>query len=362
MKARAYAGLLSAVVVASGALLPAAGIAQESWADSISVKGDVRLRYEGIDEDGEESRSRGRFRARLGLTADVNENVTAVVQFASGGDNPVSTNQSFDDGFSRKDIGLDLAYLDWTVNENTHVFGGKMKNPYHRAGGHALVWDSDLNPEGVAIQYENGGFFGTAGLMFVEERSAADDSLLMGLQGGYGFALADGATLTAGVSYYDYSETEGNSPFYNGDPKGNSADIAGNLIYDYNQVEVFAELSTKLGDMPFSVFADFVRNSDGGAEDTGLAFGAAIGQSGPPGTWQFSAAYQDLESDAVIATFTDSDFGGGGTDGSGFVLKGKYALADNWALGGTLFLNEIEEAIANKHDYQRIQIDLEFKF
>ena len=362
MKSRIYVGLVSVGVAASGALLPEAGLAQQNWTDSISVNGDFRLRYEGIDEDGEEARNRGRFRARLELTAVVNENVSAVLQFATGGDNPVSTNQSFDDGFTSKNIGLHRAYVDWTVNEQTHVFGGKMANPYHRVGGHALVWDSDLNPEGLAIQYENGGFFGTAGLMFVEERSSADDSLLVGLQGGYGFALSDGATLTAGVSYYDYSETEGNSPFYDGDPKGNSADINGNLIYDYKQVEVFAEFSTELGDMPFSLFADFVRNSDGGAGDTGLAFGAAIGKAGAPGTWQFSAAYQDLESDAVVATFTDSDFGGGGTDGSGFVLKGKYALADNWALGGTLFLNEIEEAIANEHDYQRIQIDLEFKF
>mgnify|MGYP002624157202 CR=1 FL=1 len=71
---------------------------------------------------------------------------------------------------------------------------------------------------------------------------------------------------------------------------------------------------------------------------------------------------QDLEADAVIATFTDSDFGGSGTDGSGHVLKAEYALAENWVLGGTLFLNEIEENIGNEHDYTRLQLDLEFSF
>ena len=109
--------MLVMATVAAG-LMPGATHAQSNWTDSISVKGDVRLRYEGIDEEGEEERNRGRFRARLGLTADVNENVKAVLQFATGGDNPVSTNQSFDDGFSRKDIGLDLAYLDWTPNDD----------------------------------------------------------------------------------------------------------------------------------------------------------------------------------------------------------------------------------------------------
>ena len=29
-------------------------MAQRAWVDTISVKGDVRLRYEGIDEEGEE--------------------------------------------------------------------------------------------------------------------------------------------------------------------------------------------------------------------------------------------------------------------------------------------------------------------
>ena len=362
MNSNIYAVLACFSVTLAGLAVPQTVTARDSWVDSISVKGDVRLRYEGIDEDGEEERNRGRFRARLGLTADVNDNVKAVLQFATGGDNPVSTNQSFDDGFSRKDIGLDLAYLDWTINQNTHLFGGKMKNPFHRAGGHALIFDSDLNPEGVAIQYQSGGFFGTGGLLFVEERSSADDSLLLALQGGYEFALNDGAKLTAGVSYYNYTETVGNEPFWNGKPKGNSADTNGNLIYDYKQLEVFVEYATTLVDMPFSLFVDYVQNSDPDIGDTGVAFGAAIGKAGDPGTWQASLAWQDLEADAVIATFTDSDFGGGGTDASGFVLKGKYALADNWALGGTLFLNEMDASIGNKHDYTRLQLDLEFKF
>ena len=362
MKTVSYAAIAVSGVVALVCLAPVESYGQDSWTDSISIKGDVRLRYEGIDEDGEEERNRGRFRARLGLTADVNDNVQAVLQFATGGDNPVSRNQSFDGGFSTKDIGLDLAYLDWTPNDNTHVYGGKMKNPFRRAGGHALVWDSDLNPEGVAIKYGSGGLFGTAGLMFVEERSSTDDSLLLAVQGGYSFAVSEGAQLTAGVSYYDYTETQGNSPFWIPVPFGNTVDANGNLVFDYNQFEVFAELATELGDMPFSIFADFVQNSEGGSEDSGYAFGAAIGKAGSPGTWQASLAYQDLEADAVIATFTDSDFGGGGTDASGFTIKGTYALADNWALGGTLFLNEVEQGIGNEHDYTRLQLDLEFKF
>lgn len=362
MKTNTYALIVAVVIAAVGVVLPAETNAQASWTDSIAVKGDVRLRYDMTDEEGELDRDRARFRARLGLTADVNDNVKAVLQFASGGDNPVSTNQSFDGGFSRKDIGLDLAYLDWTPNDNTHVYGGKMKNPLHRAGGHALVWDNDLNPEGVAVKYATGGFFGTAGLMFVEERSTADDSLLTVVQAGYSFAVADGAKLTAGVGYFSYSDTIGNAPFWDGRARGNSVDLNGDLVLDYNELEFFAELDMELADLPFKVFVDFVQNSDGGTDDSGYAFGAAIGKAGDPGTWQASWTYQDLEADAVIATFTDSDFGGGGTDSDGHVLRGKYALRDSWALAASLFLNEVDEFAGNPHDYDRLQLDLEFKF
>lgn len=351
-------------ITAGAMMLLAAGAskAQESWTDTISFKGDVRLRYDGIREEGSADRDRGRFRARLGITADVNDNVKAIVRLATGGGNPVSTNQSFDGGFSRKDIGLDQAYLDWTPNDKTHVYGGKMSNPLHRAGGHALVWDSDLNPEGVAIQYETGGFFGTAALLFVEERSSSDDSLLMAVQGGYVFNLSDGAKLTAGVGYMNYTDTVGNQPFYDGNPRGNSVDLNGNLVLDYKQAEFFAEWDTKLGDLPFSVFANFVQNSEASAADSGFAIGAAIGDAGDPGTWQASWAYQELEADALISTFTDSDVGGGGTDNEGHVFKARYVLADNWSLAGQLYLNEVGAFAGNARDYDRVILDLEFRF
>ena len=87
-----------------------------------------------------------------------------------------------------------------------------------------------------------------------------------------------------------------------------------------------------------------------------------IGKAGKPGTWQASWAWQELEADAVIATFTDSDFGNGGTDARGHTIKAVYALKDNWTLGGTLFVNEIDLASGSPRDYTRLQLDLNFSF
>ena len=339
-----------------------AGSAQDSWTDSISFKGDFRPRYEYIDLEGLPERNRGRFRIRVGMSADVNDDVEVIFQLASGGDNPVSTNQSFGDGFSRKDIGIDLAYADWTPNDDLHVFVGKMKNPIHRAGSHALIWDSDLNPEGVALGFKSGAFFGTAGTYFVEERALTNDSLLLAAQGGMHFDISNSTKLTAGAGYFAYTDTKGNAPFWIGLPFGNSVDANGNLIYDYNELELFAEFETKIGKYPLGLFVDYVQNLEVDVNDTGQSFGVRFGKADEPGTWQASWAWQELEADAVIATFTDSDFGGGGTDARGHTIKAAYALADNWTVGGTLFLNEVGIASGAPRDFTRLQLDLNFSF
>ena len=329
----------------AASLIGALAQAQETghWTDTITLKGDLRLRYEAIDEDGEEDRERGRYRGRFGLSAQVDPEIKIVFQLATGGDNPVSTNQSFDDGFSTKDIGVDLAYVEWAINDNLRLLGGKVKNPLFRAGGNPLIWDSDLNPEGVALSYAAGMFFGTAAVFVAEERSSADDSLLFAAQGGVRVSFDDDGQLTAGAGYYDYSDTIGNEPFFDGSAKGNSVDAAGNLVFDYNEFELFVQYDMKVAEMPFMVFADFVRNSEADGNDTEFAFGAKLGKAKARGTWQTSWAYKDIEADAVIGTFTDSDFGGGGTDASGHILRAKYALRENLNLGASLFINEVEE-------------------
>jgi hypothetical protein len=336
--------------------------AQESWTDRITLKGDVRLRHESIDEEGEEERRRMRFRTRFGLAADVSDDVKFVLQLATGGDNPVSTNQSFDDGFSTKDIGVDLAYVDWAIRDGVNLYAGKMKNPVYKAGGVPLIWDGDLNPEGLAVKFTSGGFFGTAGGFSAEERSSSDDSLLYVVQAGYKFSVGENATLTAGAGYFAYTDTVGNEPFYNGSSKGNTVDIDGNYIYDYKNTEVFAEFGTKINDWPLKVYAHFVQNNEVSEEDSGYAIGAKLGSAKSEGQTEFSWTFQDIEADAVIGTFNDSDFGGGGTDSEGHLIKAKYAVSKKIFVGGTLFINQVDRFQGTEHDYNRLQLDVEFKF
>lgn len=356
------------VVLGSVVLLAsAAGAQEENWTERMSLSGDLRIRYETIDTESLPSRDRARYRARLALAIKASDNVKVVMELASGADDPVSRNVTFDGGFSADDIGFDLAYADWTATEDLHVFAGKMKNPLYRAGGNSLIWDGDLNPEGVALTYSKGVFFGNAGHFWVEERSSDDDSTLTAAQIGARFNIGDNAKLTAGVGYFAYSNTIGNTPFYNGAPKGNSVDAQLDYLYEYRDTELFAQFDTKIGDLPLQVFAHTTRNSEVDEQDSGIAYGVMIGAAKEVGQWEAALIYHDIEADAVIATFNDSDFGGGGTGADGLIFKAKYAVAKNISLAATYFSNTLNaNAIAGliipELDYDRLQLDVEFKF
>lgn len=337
-------------------------LAQDSWSDRISLKGDIRLRHESFKVDNAEDRARFRFRARLGLTGQVTDNVKVVFSLASGADNPVSRNVSFDGGFSTKDFGLELAYVDWSINENLSLYGGKMKNPLFRVGGAPHIWDSDLNPEGFALKYEAGGLFATAGGFTVEERSSGDDSFLYALQVGYKFPIGENSSLTAGASYFGYTNTVGNSPFFLDSGLGNTTDADGNYVYDYRNYEGFAQFDTRLGGWPFQIFAGITQNTEVSVQDTAMAFGAKVGSAKNRGDWEFAWKYMDVEADSVIAMFNDSDFGGGTTASDGHIIQAKYSAGKTIFLGATLFVNQINKFVGPELDFNRLQLDVEFKF
>ncbi len=323
---------------------------------------DFRYRHEGIDEAGLPERTRQRIRARFGLSGQVNEAVSYGVRFATGASNPVSGNATLGGGFSRIDIGLDRAYMTWAIDPNLAVTLGKFATPFKRAGGTQLLWDNDLNPEGAALRWSAGPWSARAAALWVEERSGSSDSFLAGAQLTYDMSLDNGATLTIGGGYYDYLKIEGVTPFFDASGAGNSLTPAGNYANDFNQLEVFAELGTQWRGKPATLFVDYVTNTQASGFDRGYAVGGNFGSASEPGGWQVGYSYQDLEADAVVGTFAGSNFGGGGTDGTGHILEAAYGLAPAVRLNFTYFLNERGANAGNERDYDRIQLDVNFKY
>ncbi len=142
----------------------AAAPAASSWTDKVSLKGDLRMRYENIDDETKtDERNRQRIRARLGVIAKPQDDLELGFRLSTSDDNdPRSSNQTIGNGNSSKDFVLDLAYFKWAAMQGLTVSGGKFENPLYRPGKQGLLWDSDWNPEGFGVNYVNGAFFANA--------------------------------------------------------------------------------------------------------------------------------------------------------------------------------------------------------
>ena len=333
--------------------------AKASWTDSIKLKGDFRYRHEAFDVDDRRDRHRQRMRARVLVTGQVSDTITSGFGLATGDHSPVSTNQSFDDGFSSKNVVIDLAYINWqSPIDGLAIRAGKFKNPLHRAGGNGLIWDGDLNPEGVGLTFERGAIFANALASWVDESSSDDDSFLVGGQFGVQQNISDNGKITAGLGYYNYLDSEGEPAFFDGSAQGNQLNADGEYISGFELVEGFVEYKTKINQTELTLFADYVQNLDADDFDQGYAVGAKVKN----GKWQARYTYQELEADAVLGTFTDSDFIGGGTDGEGHIISADYALSKRVGLRGTLFLNDRNIDFGNEEDFTRLMLDINFKY
>ena len=72
--------------------------------------------------------------------------------------------------------------------------------------------------------------------------------------------------------------------------------------------------------------------------------------------------YQDLEANAVVGAFTDSDFAGGTSDGSGHTLRAGYTFSGGWNLATRYIIGDRGRAAGNERDYNRLQADINFRY
>lgn len=337
-------------------------LVKKSLADRLSFKADFRERFESIDQQGKVTRDRNRVRLRAALSMQVDKDLSFTLGTATGGDDPVSTNQTFDDAFSSKDIRLDLAYFDYKLSDAYNITGGKMKNPLYKPGKNSAFWDSDLNPEGLALKFNNGLLQGSLVGFSIEERKSAGDSYLLGGQVLQAFELSENAKITVGVGYYDYSNLQGSEALFDAKPRGNSLDANGNYTNDYNIIETFIEYENNIMGKPFSIYGNYFQNTAAKALDTAYTFGFKYGKVKGLGTWDIGVAYLDIEADSVVGLFNDSDFAGGNTDSKGLSLKAGYGIHQYMALGLTYIMSEFGQSQLTQTDYNRLQLDLQLKF
>lgn len=110
-------------------------------------------------------------------------------------------------------------------------------------------------------------------------------------------------------------------------------------------------------------FGDYVANTAAVDEnkDTGWLVGFAVRKAKDPGSWQFEYDYRDLQADAVVGQFNDSDFVGGGAGGRGHRFGFSYVLTKNVVPALNYYLAS-HEGRNNDADYNRLQADIVVKF
>ena len=330
--------------------------ASADWASRIAWRGDLRYRHEYVEpEEAVNDQTRHRIRARFGLTAKVNDTLSATVQLATNGgsNDPRSTNQTLGSGFDRKGVAIDLASIDWKFAEGSSLVLGKMAQPFTKVP--TYFWDGDITPEGGAVRFARGAFFANAYGWWLSEAGTTSDSNAVGAQLGIRQKFSDTFTLTGAVHYYDIGAVQGEittlsttpacvpNPTFFGGPQGNRTQtVAGcaRLLNDFNIWEALAQADFRLGSLPLSVFANAAQNTEADEFDTAIAGGVTLGRASAPGSWEIGYVYQDVEKDALFGQFVDSDFGGGVTDTKGSVFRFGWAPATNWVINGTYFLND----------------------
>jgi len=140
------------LLVACTAAVAADSNEEPKWYDKVSFGGDFRLRYELFNWDDhfdDGRRDRFRFRLRFGAKYELMQNVTLGFQLRSGNpQNPISDNQSFDDGFDKKRISIAQAYVQWQGTEWFSLIGGKFR-PKNLWIASDMQWDDDVVVEGA---------------------------------------------------------------------------------------------------------------------------------------------------------------------------------------------------------------------
>jgi hypothetical protein len=344
------------------------GFKLPKWVENTKVKGDFRFRYQyqDTDESGSESRDRWRMRWRFGLETEVNEWWKTAFRLASGSGDPRSRNLTLTDTFETSNVQLDLAYAQFDPNKHWSLVAGKFKNPIWNTKD--LLWDSDINPEGISVQfldYKINQFevFGTAGFYALEEFSSDTSDPWLGLiQTGTKVNFTDSMYLKFAGAFYSFQNLKGNSFDYSSGT--NSTDVNGNLMDDYDAFGVDAELGFKLsGPVPFvGVFGQYV-NSDASDNDLGYLAGVKFGHKKVEkfGQWQVKYNYRRLEQDAWPDFLPDSDFYDGQTDVQGNEIEFTLGLAKNVTIGLDYYKTEqIDREPTIEEDI--IQVDLVLKY
>ncbi len=318
------------------------------WTEKIKLKGDVRTRYQYDDRDGSLERNRGRLRYRLGIIAKPADGWEVGAGLVSGGSDPRSTNQTFDNTFSTKGINLDYAYMQYRFANGFKAIAGKFRRKKYLWAPTDVMWDGDINPEGFSVNYETmnawGGLFANTGVWILEqESSSARDPYMTYGQLGQSWNSGDWFGTLAGT-IYSFSNIDFISDI--------TRTVGTNTGSNLGSFNLALEFGTKIGGGRAKLLGEYIDNYE---TDSGEDLAWAAGAKYDYDKWGLKYVYADIETDSVPDFLPDSDRFGGWTGIRGHEIALSYALMKNVKLGLDFYS---VETISGDVDEELLQADL----
>lgn len=296
---------------------------QTDPAFGLNFSGDFRLRYENTTNQilgtplpgNEDARNREVVRFRAGITKKINELFNFGARLATGSsDDPNTTDVTLGNFVDDLEFSLDRLYLE-LKHKNLFLTGGKFGNPFRRTD---IVWDGDVNPQGVAGSYTFSGsgqitskFTGIYSI--VDEQTLAPDSYMWGGQMELSIHPVQDWSVTLAGAYYDYTiKSLANAGI--GDTRSNLLTSDGTAyISDFDLLDAIAIVEYRgFGERtPIRFVADFVKNlstvAEADGEDQGFTLDLYIGRASKKHDRRFRYGYSRVETDAVFAAFSNDN-------------------------------------------------------
>lgn len=357
-----------------------------SWIQTTKIKGDMRSRYQLDADKNQKNQNRGRLRMRLGIEAKPNDQTKVGIGLASGKTtDPRSTNATWGNAAGGNTpagtaaIILDYAYGEFKPLPQVTLTGGKFKNPLWQPND--MLWDTDLNPDGLAAQlnanlvpgldvFMNNMLF----VMYENRPTDYSDPMMLAVQPGFNLAINDKVSVQGAVAYYQNTNTANRTVFSSASTNsGVTVAGAGTYKYNYNAVQPSIELAfiNLFSDtfLPYvALSGDYVYNTSmakglNGRDgwDAGIKFGDK--KVGDKGQWQAKLMYARLGRDAFLDIFPDSDRYAGKTNMKSAEAILEYGLGKNTSIAFDYYRSEsLIKSGGTRNPSQVFQADWNLKF
>ena len=328
--------------------------------NDLKFKGDLRLRTQ-YETQGEDSRLRERIRFRLGASKELSEQTTVKFGFATGSDDLRSTNQTFDNTFETPDIRFDYAYIDQKLSNQLSLRAGKMKNPIWKPSD--LLWDSDINPNGVSFQYKKAHYNITSALLILEENvnSTNKDPIMAVIQPQIKWNLTPAIQIKNAIGLYLTQHVKGVSLNHTAETNTGATTALPNEFAPI-VLSAQADLTDQLGLELLRPFGELVINNNADSNNRGGLIGLTVGNKKVKqfGSWQSKIIYRYIEADAWLDMLPDSDAYGGATNTKGLELILKYGLSKNISVVLDYYMMDVIDGTSNSQSLAQLDFNVKF--